>query len=287
MDLAAPINRFWYWVNSRELIRKRKEAGVPPAAWTADPIFCKYRFTNVRREDDRTTVWFRENARRTMGASGKNTSCVRNALIFRWFNRIDVGEMLAEDRLFQRWDGARAEHVLRQWRPSGPWVTGAYIIKGFSGYDKLKGVCLAISAALVELKPMTRDIVKAQSMEEATKTLMQCEQLGPFMAYEIACDLRYTPLLSEATDRFTWANPGPGARRGLNRIHRRPLQGPVPTEQCIEEMQWLLGEWADFGPQLVQPPEMREVEHSLCEFDKYERVRLGQGRPRQVYRHEE
>jgi hypothetical protein len=30
--------------------------------------------------------------------------------------------------------------------------------------------------------------------------------------------------------------------------------------------------------------EMREVEHSLCEFDKYSRVRSGEGRPRGVYR---
>ena len=26
--------------------------------------------------------------------------------------------------------------------------------------------------------------------------------------------------------------------------------------------------------------ELREIEHCLCEFDKYERIRLGQGRPR-------
>ena len=26
------------------------------------------------------------------------------------------------------------------------------------------------------------------------------------------------------------------------------------------------------------------IEHSLCEWDKYERVRLGQGRPRSIYR---
>jgi hypothetical protein len=30
--------------------------------------------------------------------------------------------------------------------------------------------------------------------------------------------------------------------------------------------------------------EMRDVEHTLCEFDKYERVRLGEGRPRSVFR---
>jgi hypothetical protein len=36
-------------------------------------------------------------------------------------------------------------------------------------------------------------------------------------------------------------------------------------------------------PTYVPMLEMRDIEHSLCEFDKYERVRLGQGRPRSKY----
>ena len=36
---------------------------------------------------------------------------------------------------------------------------------------------------------------------------------------------------------------------------------------------------------IIYPPfELREIEHSLCEFDKYERIRLGQGRPKQKYK---
>ncbi len=34
----------------------------------------------------------------------------------------------------------------------------------------------------------------------------------------------------------------------------------------------------------TRPWEMREVEHTLCEFDKHERARLGQGRPRGVFK---
>jgi hypothetical protein len=31
--------------------------------------------------------------------------------------------------------------------------------------------------------------------------------------------------------------------------------------------------------------EMREIEHTLCEFDKHQRVMLGQGKPRSLYHH--
>jgi hypothetical protein len=39
----------------------------------------------------------------------------------------------------------------------------------------------------------------------------------------------------------------------------------------------------EYWPQNWPHWEMREVEHTLCEFDKYERARLGEGRPKQLY----
>ena len=44
----------------------------------------------------------------------------------------------------------------------------------------------------------------------------------------------------------------------------------------------------DCSPEYLQghmlPLEMRDIEHCLCEFDKYERTRLGEGRPRAKYK---
>ena len=57
-------------------------------------------------------------------------------------------------------------------------------------------------------------------------------------------------------------------------------------KKMIEEMRELLEQstlqrhWSHNWPKW----EMRDVEHTLCEFDKYERVRTGEGRPRGVYR---
>jgi hypothetical protein len=138
--------------------------------------------------------------------------------------------------------------------------------------------------------------------------LRQFPYLGSFHSYEIACDLRYTALLENAPDRCTWGNPGPGARRGLNRVHGRPLKEAQTTSKCIAEMRELLemsrdpNYWPqldkskkyfmlrsiDMSKELPQKPrgrvdggewpawELREVEHTLCEFDKYSRVKLGE-----------
>ena len=51
-----------------------------------------------------------------------------------------------------------------------------------------------------------------------------------------------------------------------------------------EEMQDLLDYSVEKLEPFVPALEMREIEHCLCEFDKYERARLGEGRPRAKYK---
>jgi len=114
---------------------------------------------------------------------------------------------------------------------------------------------------------------------------------GGFMSYEVVTDLNYTPVLEKAKDRMTWANAGPGAVRGLNRIHDRKLEKALNQDQCNVEMKELLtfGKENSYIKKVVlknvpkEHIDMRTIEHSLCEWDKYERVRLGQGRPRSKY----
>ena len=105
------------------------------------------------------------------------------------------------------------------------------------------------------------------------------------MSYEVVTDLNYTPVLASATDRHKWANAGPGAKRGLNRIMDRPLTKSMTQTQANDEMQKLLSTAVFYIEDHVpmDQVDMRTIEHSLCEWDKYERVRLGQGKPRSKY----
>jgi hypothetical protein len=91
-------------------------------------------------------------------------------------------------------------------------------------------------------------------------------------------------VLRRPKDKFTWANPGPGARRGINRIFFGGPQGArLKKEQYIEKMVQLLNLASMYLDIHMNKCELRDIEHSLCEFDKYERVRLGEGRPRSKY----
>lgn len=263
------------WMNAREEIRKKKESG-DPWPWTTDPIFQQYSFTNVHREDDKTTVWFRENIRDKVAYTPIDAFFA--TALFRWFNRIETGKVLLNHSLcyFDTWSPSQVEYVLRE--TGSPWVTGAYIIKTPDGKDKLDGVIWCVDQFHNRLR---EDFLTSRKLEVYHEWLKRSPFLGDFMAYEIVTDLRHTAVARDCVDIMTWANPGPGAMRGINRLLGHPLKKKLKKRAYIEIMRRILNdiipEWPD------ESLEMRDIEHSLCEFDKYERVRLGEGRPRSKY----
>lgn len=312
---------FFDFIQERYRIFLKKQAGEP-RPWTTDEILDYYKFTNVFREDDRTTVWFRENVRDPIRNDPAHV--LLSTVVFRWFNRISTGEahFLQED-MFS--DGQRT--AFDQYRftgsgqalhdacfkyngPMGPHVTGAYIIKTPNGMTKLSGVCWALEHFHRDKYPLKcfrigeekehtlvvdwrngAEIMASPyysvTLEQAWDWLRKFSYLGDFMAYEIVTDLRFTCLLERAPDIMTWANAGPGAMRGLNRLHGRPLNFSQKKEKWNQEMHALLDiseSDPKYWPFTHRPLEMREIEHSLCEFDKYQRVDKGEGKPRGVYR---
>lgn len=302
------IRDFFAYAVEREWIRIRREGGQP-GPFTDDFILQQFRFCNVFREDDTVTRWLKDNVRRKVSPDQELIATV----LFRWFNRISTGEVIfRQTNMFA--NGATAYETfinhtrdtdvlraaIKAYIPKGPWVTGSYIIKGYDGMNKLDGVLKAFGEFTrgeqvppdydnpVGWEQMTETLLAdpgATSLEEVWGWLKKFAYLGPFLAYEVVCDLYQGPLLRSAPDIMTWANPGPGARRGLNRIYGRGLEEATPRAQLIAEMRGLLSYASDTK---LWPWErewdMRTVEHTLCEFDKYQRVLNGQGRPRQVFR---
>ena len=78
------IRRFFEWINHRTEIQIKKDRG-DPWPWTEDKIFQEFKFTNAFRENDRTTVWFRENMREPLMYQEE---VFMATVIFRWFNLI-------------------------------------------------------------------------------------------------------------------------------------------------------------------------------------------------------
>jgi hypothetical protein len=115
------------------------------------------------------------------------------------------------------------------------------------------------------------------------------EGFGAFMGYEVVSDLRHTAKLKGAYDIMTWANPGPGAQRGLLRLLGKKgadVRKSLPEDFKIKGMQYLLTQASvalRFEDRMFQKLEMRDIENALCETDKYLRAATGEGSPKQQW----
>jgi hypothetical protein len=125
---------------------------------------------------------------------------------------------------------------------------------------------------------------KGETLDAFHERLSNCFDMGSFMAAQVVADAKYAGVMRLAPDWDTFAASGPGSRRGLNRV----LESPV--NDVWEEQEWrscLKRLRNNLMPLLYEYslPDLhaQDLQNCLCEFDKYERVRLGEGKPRSRY----
>jgi len=287
----SPENRFWYWCKERYSIRKKRLAGRSKP-WTDDVVLRENFFTNPYREHDKVTVWFRDRVRDILRDDAR---VLLATIIFRWFNLPATGKILIKDGLgkfgyLENWNKRDVIDRLSKERDRKHSVfTGAFMINSPPGMPKLEAIAQRIENVWKDRSPLYKSIRSCDTLEEAHQRLLAYEGLGGFMAYEVVCDLRYTHLLEDAKDKLIWCNPGPGCIRGLYRISGKEIENksnstsPPRLGNELETMRELLEKSRS---KLLGMPrfEMREIEHSLCEYDKMERVRLGEGRSKRKYK---
>lgn len=323
MRIGTGINPLYASIMSyarlRENVRLAKDT-AQPKPWTSDAILQQYKFCNVFRMDDTVTRWMYHHI---IKAYQFDQYLPAILALCRWINHVDCLEDImftacVNDDLttpqrrhqsfrvfyneFIQQDFSRIQRVIRtRMNAKLPAWTGAYMIRAESNrkqlwYDwpKEKYITEIVVAPVVEMcshhdrtpcgdwRSCMADIGFGNTIEETTNLLALQYGWGHFMAYEVATDLTYAhSWLANAPDLRTWANAGPGAVRGLNRIHGRELTSAPKKAQTLAEMVDILPAFdITFSGRVCC---LRDVEHTLCEFDKYERVRLGQGRPRSKY----
>jgi len=301
-SIKDPIEQFFAFMRERQSIFLKKEQGLE-RPWTDDSILNKYKFTNVFREQDRTTKWFRENVRDPL----RNSPEVFLATaMFRMFNRIEIGQAIWT-RMYSAWNdfcltgnGKVLEENIRSKYPNGPWVTGAYLITSKKGMDKLTGICSILEEFYHEKYPgwdpdedigwedLAEEMLGLRGevgLEDVWNWLKGVPYFGTFHSHEMVQDLRYTSLLDQAPDINTWTNPGPGCKRGLNRIKRIDINTPIKMNDAIAAMRELLEISNNHWPNNYPALELHQIEFQLCEYDKYLRVLESDGvrRPRSLY----
>lgn len=276
------------WMERRESIRRQRQAGNP-WPWTADPILREGYFTNVMREHDAGSIRVQQHITDPFIDHPWLPVMLAAA---RWIG--DSPALRASWEAPGLWPIASIDDLLRlrDWldRAGLPVFGGAYIASanGMRWGTWTSKTDYILRGVIVDAVPALLDLERVRTLQFATEMLDAVPGWGGFMAYEVACDLRWAPGwgLYEAADRYEWANPGPGARRGMTYVWPERWGGKrAPEREALPAMRWLYrqasGRFWPLG--WDRPLEMRDIEHSLCEFSKYRRMADGI-RPKRYYR---
>jgi hypothetical protein len=268
---------FYQWIIDREDARIGKELGLKKP-WTLSPIIQQYKFTNVRREDDRVTKWIKDNWRDPYEGHPNMWFAMCVARLFNWPDTLNEITFPYTLDGFKEWS-EKARVNLKAIRDNGGKVfTGAYLVStnGVS-MDKIDYIFDVV------LKPLWEQgsaPVKGETLATYHKFLTQFNGLGSFMAGQVVADLKYTPVLADATDWWDFAPLGPGSIRGLNRYFGRKTTAPLKQAQGLKEMKQVQQEIEN---RLGMKLDIHDVQNCMCETDKNQRVKLNEGRPRSLY----
>lgn len=290
---TSTVEQFFAWINERHSIYERRSAGEPKP-WTSWPEMLDYKFTNVFRELDRGTLELRkmlkptEHLRVAMTPTEVNALVIFNVIWYRMFNRAEHATDVGFVSSFHQLEDAMREKEARGERL----FTSAHMTVGRAGESKLDTTLESLFHVFARSQELAEALGKCDRMEQAfelmTRKPFKFFGVGRFIRYEIITDLRWYPVwaVGEPQDTCVWANIGPGCKRGLQRLGydvslesliRLWVNAPYHLDSHVasHHASLTVPHWPPF--------ELREIEHSLCEFDKFERTRTGVGRPKERY----
>lgn len=265
---------FVTWARDREQARLAKEGCrcLPPA----DPIFQKYRFCNVSREDDRTTKWIDLNIRKPFNWGTTPEIQLQVIVLARLINLpstlelfIDRGGITLEVGIDRKRCLELVAHLRKTDRPV---FSMAYrCAPGPAGHAGGK-IGYVLDTAL-----QVKKVPTAKSRRLFAHALTIHGGIGDFLAGQIVADAAHTRLLEDAPDAMTWAPFGPGALAGANHAVGRSMGAKMSEDEYLSigrrQHEMLAGvipssTWARLT--------LHDVASNVnCETSKYVRIRNG------------
>lgn len=267
----------------RHMIWHRRFKLHLPPPWTKDPILRDLKFTNVYRELDRGTIYYKEKIAKH---AGDNYNLLWLTVAYRLLNRVETFEKV-DLPFWCSWEREKRNFwsALNKLHKTECVFTNAHLTlpvheKGASKIDKYIEV---LDKLYYSVESIWDECEDAESLEQLFQMLKSIDCVGNFISYEICCDLMLVKAVPFSEN--DWANCGPGAKGGIKLIF------PLLAErgEYLQGMRRLANEQGQHFRRLgldfpyLYPCKLltlRSIEHSLCEFRKYVNVQHGVGKHR-------
>ena len=282
---------FKYFVAERYKMHLLKDVEQQPFPWTEDKILSMYRFTNVRREQDRNSKYLLSLMREHGNKLSLNMVC--NIILFRLFNKIETMEYLDGWVDFGWYHEPSVRNRLSHVPEGYVYFTNAYLSSGmkkeFNKYFPAETMRVMNIPNVVHAfrNELWNGIRFAQSPQDVIDTLKWVNGINDFLAYQIFVDLTYLDDFPWSENEFVMA--GVGCKLGLDYLFKSKGKldydellfwlrdnCPITREWCQEHMTDLHMEERYMN--------VMSLENCMCELGKYMKTKLGVGRPRSRYK---
>lgn len=277
-SIQDPVQRLFKFAQERYSIFLKRQAGESPP-WTSDEILATYRFCNLYREDDKVTVWIRENWR---NPNSEDPDLWFAMCIARLFNRPDSLTVIGYPVPF---DIVRFARKIKNHRDAGgKCFNPAYIVStnGIS-IDKLQYVTHDVIHPLWKARDRLRP-VEGDTLTSFHMNLGQMQGFGSFMTAQVIADIKYHAPLLHASDWKTFAASGPGSRRGLNYVLGRSRRENWNEDEWRLALGRLRAQLLPlFSRHQMPEPHAQDIQNLLCEWNKYWGCAMEGRRPKQKY----
>lgn len=286
-DNVCSMPSLLYFVWEREVIRIVKSRGAE-RPWTKDPVLEKYKFTNIRRRDDRVSRWIIDNV---IAPNEQRQDLWFILLITRLINWPPTLQHLIEKDILFRSAGdfnpVQFSDAVESFKATGGKVySGAYMVyptKMDPGGVKSLAIARHIILPALDIGYEIDHVLFTDEpkIEDFVRELSGSFGISTFMAGQVAADLTYCPQLGEAIDLYTYAPIGPGSSRGLNYLLNRAPNAGWTTETFNREL-------IKIREQIIKQVgitdlTLHDVQNIMCEYSKYCRTVLGEGKPKTTY----
>ena len=249
------------------------------ARWTQDVILQKYFFCNTYRVLDKVCQYIIKEV--IEKGPQDPVEVVFRVVLFNLFTKIGTWEVLVKNLgplTWAKYNRRSYLKVLSNAVHDGMALYTSAFIKPAPrfGYDGNFRNHLYLLEVLME-NDFPSKLLSAPYMADVFEYLISLPSMGEFSAYQLMLSLSYTNVLNFHRDDFVIT--GPGSISGLKKLFGRSMSAGF----AIEVMRYLaktqnqhfkrLGlAFSGLGPEKL-PMDVSDIEHTLCEVDKYCRVR--------------
>lgn len=275
IDATDPLKRFWQFFYERQSIWYRRHVLELSPPWTSDPYLSRFRFCNVQRDLDVGTQVIKEDV---LDSDLDAYAKVHAVIFYRMVNnrhtwRNLTGVVTSPSEMLAGLEMMRGK--------SGVW-SSAWISTAMSK--------MATTIVSTDYSKLVKLIEQGDQPTSAVREVVRrYPGLSGMVGFQISLDLSTVTPRKSADVIYAHSshhNKGRGDNAGGSvpgALIIKPEMDPVETINRLHKSADAALSYLDLDWQTVASPahsdiHLHDVEHAVCEFTKYERVRTGKTR---------